>query len=682
MALAISFSFLLVFLSPISSSHPQNLQFIFEGFNRKEANLTTKGASIISSGLLRITNLSENVIGQTFYRKPIKMLTPNSNTSSSSSSGPTASSFSTHFVFAIVSPTPGRGGFGIAFTISPSTNFPKAEAGHYLGLFYSGNDGNRLNHIFAVEFDTVNGLNENSDSKGNHVGININSMVSNASKPAGYVKEGSVSNEEDLDLESGDLIQAWVDYDGKNKIINVTVAPIRVEKRPSTPLLSIGYDLSDVLLENMFVGFSSSTGKKSSYHYLSGWSFSINGPAPPLNLSKLPAPPKQENSSSFKLSTKVLIASLSVIIVSLFVILFCLTLYKRIMPFERLEDWELDCPHRFCYKDLYTATKGFKDTEVIGVGGFGAVYKGVSPSTGCEVAVKKITRSCQEGMKEFAAEIESLGRLRHKNLVNLQGWCKKKNHLLIVYDYIPYGSLDSLIFHPKNDFVLGWEQRFNILRGVASGLLYLHEEWEQVVLHRDVKSSNVLIDSDMNARLGDFGLARLHDHGEMSHTTGVVGTIGYIAPELARIGKASTSTDVFAYGALLLEVATGRRPIGPEHFVLVDWVMECYHLGRLMSAVDLNLGLGFVVEEMELVLKLGLLCSHYKPEARPSMRQVIRHLNGEEEIPEIDHWGLFDSQSVNHFHSRFMQGLSSDKITSYRSSSLGAISYASLDAGR
>ena len=673
-AAAFSLSFLLL-LSHVSAQS-QNLNFVFNGFSGTEANLTREGASIIkNSGLLRLTNRSEYVTGHAFYSKPVKMRERNS-----SSLYPKASSFNTTFVFAIVPSNSGPGGYGLAFTISPNTNFSDAEAKHFLGLFNSKNDGNRSNHIFAVEFDTVNGFNESSDSNGNHVGININSMTTIASEPVAYRKDNSDSNKEDFDLESGDPIQAWIEYDGES--VSVTVAPVSLGKRPTKPLLSHPINLNDVLLDEMYIGFSSSTGEKSSSHYILGWSFAINGEAPLLNLSKLPKPPKEKSPSSLKVGTKILIAVLSSVILTLLGVLFFLTLYKRMMPFERLEEWELDCPHRFRYKDLYIATKGFKDSGVIGVGGFGAVYKGVLPSTGSEVAVKKITRNSKEGMREFAAEIESLGRLRHKNLVNLQGWCKKKNNLLIVYDYIPYGSLDSLIFHPKDDVILGWEQRFNILKGVASGLLYLHEEWEQVVIHRDVKSNNVLIDADMNPRLGDFGLARLHDHGDLSHTTGVVGTIGYIAPELARIGKASTSTDVFAYGALLLEVATGKRPIGPSHFVLVDWVVDRYQMGRILDVMDPKLGSAFVVKEMELVLKLGLLCSHYRPEARPSMRQITRYLSGDLELPVIENWGVSDSGRVSEVNSRFMKRFSCDQITSYRSSSLGAISYSSFDAGR
>lgn len=297
--------------------------------------------------------------------------------------------------------------------------------------------------------------------------------------------------------------------------------------------------------------------------------------------------------------------------------------------------------------------------------------------------MKKIVHNSIQGMREFAAEIESLGRLRHKNLVNLQGWCKRKNDLLIVYDYIPNGSLDSLIFKPKNNFVLTWDTRYNILKGIATGLLYLHEEWEQVVIHRDVKSSNVLIDAELNARLGDFGLARLFDHDKLSHTTSVVGTIGYIAPELARTGKVSTSSDVFAYGILLLEVVTGRRPIGSSNFVLVDWVMECHQLGQILDALDPKLNSNFLVDEAKLVLELGLICSHHKPEARPTMRQVTRYLSGDDPLPAVVDWGSVDFQSVSEMNSRNLEVISGYMTTtSYHSSSIGDITSSSIDAGR
>ncbi|KAA8517736.1 hypothetical protein F0562_015205 [Nyssa sinensis] len=555
----------------------------------------------------------------------------------SSSARINVSSFSTHFVFSIVPSSVNRGGHGLAFTLSPSTQFIGAEAGHFLGILNKSSDGNSSNHIFAVEFDTVNGFKEKSDSYGNHIGININSLFSNVSEPASYYASGSAK--EDVNLESGNPIQAWIEYDGMKKVVHVTISPSSVSK-PSQPLISFPIDLSDYLLQNMYVGFSAATGNKSSFHYILGWSFRMNGAADALNLSLLPITPKERSSSSFKPQIKAILAALSVVFIFFFAALFLVVKYRRKMEFERLEDWELDCPHRFSYKDLHAATKGFKESELLGVGGFGAVYKGVLPTTGAEIAVKKISNNSIQGMREFAAEIESLGRLRHKNLVNLQGWCKRKNELLLIYDYVPNGSLSSLLSNPKTEFVICWEQRFNILKGIAAGLLYLHEEWEQVVIHRDVKSSNVLIDADMNGRLGDFGLARLYDHGENPHTTTVVGTIGYIAPELAQTGKASTSSDVFAYGVLLLEVVTGRGAVvhDPQngHVTLVDWVIECLRMGRILDAADPKLNSVYDFEEMELILGLGLLCSRPKSEARPTMRQVTRYLNGDDLLPVLD----------------------------------------------
>ncbi|KAK8518171.1 hypothetical protein V6N13_027652 [Hibiscus sabdariffa] len=589
-------------------------------------------------------------------------------------------SFSTTFVLAIVPSSSGRGGYGLAFTLSPSKQFHGAVAEHYMGIFNPENDGSPSNHIFAVEFDTVNGHNEGADSDGNHVGININSMDSTVSRPAAYFIDNTEEMEE-LVLESGDRIQAWIEYDGN--FVNVTICPLNINK-PSKPLISYPIDLAPFVQNTTYVGFSASTGVKTSSHFILGWSFSTNGTAPVLDISALPmAPSKEKNRPSYDHRVIGLIAALSTVTVLLLGILICFTLYKRNVKSENLEDWELDCPHRFRYKDLHAATKGFKQSEIIGVGGFAAVYKGVLPTTGTEVAVKKITQtqSSIQGLREFVAEIESLGRLRHKNLVYLQGWCKKKNDLLLIYDYIPNGSLYSLLFDPKQGSVLNWRQRFNIIKGIAAGLLYLHEEWELVVVHRDVKSSNVLIDADMNARLGDFGLARLYDHGTDWHTTNVVGTIGYIAPELARNGQASTSSDVFAFGVLLLEIVSGRKPVDSRNFFLVDWVIEWHQKGRILDVMDTKLNSSCVVEEVKLVLLLGLHCSHPKPEIRPSMRRIVRYLNGDEHLPSIDNWDSFDSRDG--MYAMFLETISSHSTTkSYRSSSTGGISSTSMNRGR
>ncbi|KAF3447741.1 hypothetical protein FNV43_RR08444 [Rhamnella rubrinervis] len=201
---------------------------------------------------------------------------------------------------------------------------------------------------------------------------------------------------------------------------------------------------------------------------------------------------------------------------------------------------------------------------------------------------------------------------------------------MLVYDYMSNGSLDKYLFdQPKT--TLNWSLRFRIIKGVASGLFYLHEGWEQVVIHRDLKASNVLLDSEFNARLGDFGLARLYDHGTDPQTTHVVGTLGYLAPEHTRTGKATTSTDVFAFGAFLLEVACGRRPIEarrPEDKILVDQVYSCWKEGNILAAKDPKLGTNFMEEEVELVMKLGLICSD-------SVRQVVQYLDGDIPLPNL-----------------------------------------------
>lgn len=168
-------------------------------------------------------------------------------------------------------------------------------------------------------------------------------------------------------------------------------------------------------------------------------------------------------------------------------------------------------------------------------------------------------------MRELAAEIASMGRLRHQNLVQLHRWCRKHDELL-VYDYVPNGSLDKILFDDTHQNIkqLTWVQGYKILLGVAEALLYLHEECNQMVLHRDVKPSNVLIDANLNAKLGDFGLARTYSHGIHPQTTHVVGTLGYLAPEITRTGKATSSSDVYGYGALMLEITCRRRPIQPQ----------------------------------------------------------------------------------------------------------------------
>uniref|UniRef100_A0A0D9W6H1 non-specific serine/threonine protein kinase n=1 Tax=Leersia perrieri TaxID=77586 RepID=A0A0D9W6H1_9ORYZ len=605
-----------------------DVDFIYNGF-RNAANLSTEdAASVLRGGVLQLTNDTNKIMGHAFYDSAVQMVRDSA-----------VVSFSTAFVFEIVSVSSG-GGHGMAFVVAASKTLPGASVDQYLGLMGKDNMGNLSNHVFAVEFDTVQANGLLNEANGNHVGVDLNSLVSNVSEPAAYFADDNGSSNVSVQLESAQPIQTWVDYDGVTKILNVTIAPVNsVPARPRRALISHAVDLIPIFKQEMYVGFSSSTGKLASSHYVLAWSFRTGGAAAePIDLSRLPKVPKKPAPPpSVSVVIKIVALSCAVTVTAIVAAIgSAIWLRRRAALAETLEEWELDNPHRFPYKELHMATKGFKDSELLGAGGFGQVYRGVLRRTGDVVAVKRISSNGRQGMREFVAEVASLGRMRHRNLVELRGWCKRGQDLLLVYEFMPHGSLDALLFGGgAQSPVLTWEQRSRILRGVASGLVYLHEEWEQVVVHRDVKASNVLLAADMGARLGDFGLARLYEHGADPATTRVVGTLGYMAPELAVTGKATTATDVFAYGALLLEAACGRRPIDPVTGVnLMRWVRDHGVRGDLVHAVDGRLDGCYDKVEARLVLWLGLSCSQARPEARPSMRQVCQYLDGEEAVPE------------------------------------------------
>ncbi|XP_059457897.1 L-type lectin-domain containing receptor kinase S.4-like [Corylus avellana] len=595
------------------------------GFSAAGNNLTLDGvAAVESNGVLQLTNYtSTRASGHAFYSNPIQF---------KNSSGEVMS-FSTSFAFAIID-QPGKqggdgpawfpGGDGLAFAISPARGIPGGNPGSYIGLFNASNNGKLSNHILAVEFDTYMNV-EHGETDNNHVAVDINSIKSNKTVPVPF------------NLTSGQVIQAWIDYNSPTNQLDVRVA--MDSAKPSSILLSDKVNLSEILNEFMYIGFSAGTGIFTSSHYILGWSFNVNGDAKSLNLSQLPKL-QLPTATGTKKNRKGLILGVSVSCALAVILLSALTFYiiRRKKMADVVEPWELDVgPHRFSHEELKKATRGFRDKELLGFGGFGRVYKGTLPNSNTQVAVKRISHESKQGVREFASEITSIGRFRHKNLVQLLGWCRQRGDLLLVYDFMPNGSLDKYLFdEPKT--ILSWEQRFKIIKGVASGLLYLHEGWEQTVIHRDIKAANVLLDSELNGRLGDFGLAKLYDHGSNPNTTRVVGTLGYLAPELTRTGKSTTSSDVFAFGALLLEVVCGRRPIEPkalpEELMLVEWVWEKWRAGSILEVVDARLGGEFNKVEAVVVIKLGLMCSNNAPKARPTMRQAVRYLEGEVALPE------------------------------------------------
>ncbi|XP_062212549.1 L-type lectin-domain containing receptor kinase SIT2-like [Phragmites australis] len=604
-------------------------QFAYDGFAGES--LALDGAARVApNGLLVLTNGTVAMTGHALHPAPFRFREQNSDG--------TVRSFSTAFVFAIVSPHLHLSSHGLAFFVSRARSLSNTMPFQYLGLLNTTDGGGSAsNHILAVELDTV--LNyEFADINNNHVGIDVDSLRSVAAASAGYYEDGGDSVFRDVSLFSREAMQVWVDYDGRTTVLDVTLAPLGVPK-PKRPLLSRAVDLSAAVPEEAYVGFSSSTGVMACSHYVLGWSFGLDSAAPPLNVSRLPDFPHPNSKPKRKLLPIVLpiaaFAAAAVVAVAAVLVF----VRRRLDYVELREDWEAEFgAHRFAYKDLHRATNGFTDKRLIGKGGCGEVYKGVLPRCKTEVAVKRVSGESRQGMMEFVAEVASMGRLRHRNLVPLLGYCRRKGELLLVYKCMRNGSLEKFLYD-QGKITLCWDQRFGIIKDIASGLFYLHEEWEQVIVHRDIKPSNVLLDDEMNGRLGDFGLARLYDHGTNSYTTRVVGTTGYLAPELMRTGKASPATDVFAFGAFLLEIVCGRRPVEQgmegETFVLEDHVLGHWHNGSLMEAVDSKLQGDYGAEEVCLTLKLGLLCLHPLPGARPSMRQVVQYLDGGAAFSEL-----------------------------------------------
>ncbi|CAM0948991.1 unnamed protein product [Alopecurus aequalis] len=298
-------------------------------------------------------------------------------------------------------------------------------------------------------------------------------------------------------------------------------------------------------------------------------------------------------------------------------------------------------PRRFTYEELAAATHGFSSENKLGEGGFGSVYRGFLKDTNLHIAVKKVSKSSRQGWKEFVSEVKIISRLRHRNLVQLLGWFNGGNEgdLLLVYDLMPNGSLDTHLYKP--DQVMPWTVRYEVALGLGSALMYLHQDTEQCVVHRDVKPSNIMLDTSFNAKLGDFGLARFVCDGRGSLTTGAAGTLGYMDPKCVFSGTTSKESDVYSFGVVLLEIASCRRPgvarDDAEGTVihLVQWVWEAYSGGAILEAADARLDGRFDGQEMERIMMVGLWCGHPDPGLRPSIRQAVSVLRLEAPLPSL-----------------------------------------------
>ncbi|GMH06627.1 hypothetical protein Nepgr_008467 [Nepenthes gracilis] len=567
-----------------------------------------------SAGNFSLFNLS----GRILYDKPFKLWDGEVN--------PTVASFNTSFLINIHRLNISVPGDGMTFVISPGLDLPPASDGQYLGLTNSTSDGNIGNHLIAIEFDTFK---QDFDPDDNHIGLNINSVRSNKTTSLSKFNITLAPNENIFHV-------VWIQYDGRKKTLAVFMAEqqnvAESTPRPDTPVLTAeSLDLSRIVSQYSYLGFSASTGEVAELHCVLSWNLTVE------------VFPGGRQSRVVLMAVILAAAAVAAVLIGMGLV-FRYSRKRRMLANAKILGALKSLPgmpREFELKDLKRATNNFDDKNELGRGGCGVVYRGVLPCEYVEVAVKKFTRDDINSKDDFLFELTIINRLRQKHLVRLLGWCHNNGILLLVYEYMPNRSLDKHIFCEPEVTPLSWNFRFKILNGVGAALHYLHNEYDETVIHRDIKASNVMLDSNFNARLGDFGLARAIDHEKTSYTElddGVVhGTMGYIAPEVFHTGRATRESDIYAFGAVLLEVACGQRPWTKisGFSCLVDWAWSLHREGRILEAVDERLRNDFVAEEAERVLLLGLACSHPIAAERPKTQAIVQILLGSVAPPSV-----------------------------------------------
>ncbi|XP_075659923.1 L-type lectin-domain containing receptor kinase IX.1-like [Castanea sativa] len=624
-----------------------SISFNFPSFNTDNSKLTLQGDAYTNPYGLQLTKdtLDGSIgrsVGRALYHERVHLW-------DNSTGKLNVTDFTTDFSFIVKALNMYAGaGDGLAFFITPfNSSIPNNSEGGYLGLFSreTAINGTR-NQIVAVEIDTFKNSWDPSDSLlYAHVGFDINSIVSNKSEtlpPSMNITNGSTTN-------------VRVSYDSTSQILS---AFLTYATEPPINLSSI-VDLT-ILPEWVSVGFSATTGSSIELHTILSWSF--NSTLEAGNVSTQPTntgggfnqtkETGDQTNNTGNGSTKKKLALIICLAVSSGVVSCGIGLLWFICWRKRAggntedsgDDGNMDDefekgtgPRRFTYRELLNATNNFAERGKLGEGGFGGVYKGLFSESNVEVAVKRVSKGSKQGKKEYKSEVKIISHLGHRNLVQLIGWCHEQRELLLVYEYMPNGSLDSHLFGAK--IMLKWPVRYNIAQGLTSAILYLHEEWEQCVVHRDIKSSNIMLDSNFNAKLGDFGLARLVDHELGLQTTVLAGTMGYLAPECFTTGTASKESDVYSFGVVCLEIACGRKPVDPRaepsKVRLVEWVWDLYGNGQLLEAVDKRLGMEFDEGQIKSLMVVGLWCCHPDPTSRPSIRQVMHVLKFEASLPNL-----------------------------------------------
>lgn len=534
--------------------------------------------------------------------------------------------FTAHFSFTIDNVN-ANDEAGLAFFLAPFGDpIPPNSAGKEFGLFNTTTEFDMSkNHIVAVVFDTCS--NSTGGPLMQHVGIKTNSVLS------------VVSADWDANSHAGKTANVWITYNATTKNLSVFWTHEENPVFKGNSSLSCSIDLKEVLPKQVTIGFSGATSSKLERHIIRSWDFHSNSDSLEASCNRI---------RRFRIFFAVFVAGCSLSLIILVGIISWFVLKRRRkMNHSHGSDADSDSsisinlergalPRKFSYLELVAGTNGFANDRRLGQGGSGQVYKGSLSGLGHPVAVKRIFTESKHSQSLFINEVKIISRLIHRNLVQFIGWCHEQGEFLLVYEHMPNGSLDNHLF--GHGETLPWNARYKIALGLASALHYLHEEAEKYcVLHRDIKSANVLLDTDFSTKLGDFGVAELVDPRSRTHTTGVVGTYGYLAPEYANEGRASKESDMFSFGVVALEIACGRRTFydGEYHVSLVTWVWELYLAGDILQAADERLSMSFSEEEMRCLLIVGLWCTNPNYRERPKAGQVIKVLQLEAAFPEL-----------------------------------------------
>ncbi|KAF8774969.1 hypothetical protein HU200_005017 [Digitaria exilis] len=293
-------------------------------------------------------------------------------------------------------------------------------------------------------------------------------------------------------------------------------------------------------------------------------------------------------------------------------------------------------PNIFSSAELKLATDNFSSQNILGEGGYGPVYKGKLPD-GRVIAVKQLSKTSHQGKNQFVTEVATISAVQHRNLVKLYGCCIDSSTPLLVYEYHVNGSLDRALFGDSG-LNLDWATRFEVILGIARGLTYLHEESSVRIVHRDIKASNVLLDTDLTPKISDFGLAKLFDEKKTHVSTNIAGTFGYLAPEYAMRGHLTEKADVFAFGVVALETIAGRpntdNSLAEDRIYLFEWAWELYERDEALGILDPRIE-EFDSEEALRVIHVALLCTQGSPHQRPPMSMVVKMLTGDIEMTEV-----------------------------------------------